>query len=263
MTMYFNIMIGMILMSFDYACLLYLRTFYHKLLHNTQVFIEELNKLRIKYAVCSGHNAEESAMEKLVHVVGAGIALYPPLSSQMRGVKANTASQGIMLRGVSSNGMGTMHYYVRVKQVEYYSEDKVIEILWQSVRRGQCWEIRNNMDYFPNDLVHLGENVLGGKDVLNSLPDFNVDVRQKVREVCNNGLIVKLVFTSDTMNITPMLNGNSYWTLRSMGVWPTCSLELSGSDIIDDNHALNDDFAILGDGIFQFLSFYSSGRYPM
>jgi len=71
----------------------------------------------------------------------------------------------------------------------------VIEILWQSVRRGQCWEIRNNMDYFPNDLVHLGENVLGGKDVLNGLPDFNVDVCQKVREVCNNGLIVKLVFT--------------------------------------------------------------------
>ena len=202
----------------------------------------------------------ESTVEKLVHVVGSGIVIYPPLSSQMRGIMANAASQ---LLGLLPNAYETMHYYVRVKKVEYLSEDKVIEILWQSVKRGQCWEIRNNMDYFPNDLVHLGENVLGGKDVLNSLPDFNVDVRQKVREVCNNGLIVKLVFTSDTMNITPMLNGNSYWTLRSMGVWPTCSLELSGSDIIDDNHALNDDFAILGDGIFQFLSFYSSGRYPV
>jgi hypothetical protein len=229
-------------------------------LQNTQVLIEELNKQRIKYIVCSGSFMNESTVEKLVHVVGSGIVIYPPLSSQMRGVTANGASQ---LLGLLPNAMGIMHYYVRVKKVEYLSEDKVIEILWQLVKRGQCWEIRNNMDYFPNDLVHLGETVLGGKDVLNSLPDFNVDVRQKVREVCNNGLIVKLVFTSDTMNITPMLNGNSYWTLRSMGVWPTCSLELSGSDIIDDNHALNDNFAILGDGIFQFLSFYSSGRYPM
>jgi hypothetical protein len=202
----------------------------------------------------------ESTVEKLVHVVGSGIVIYPPLSSQMRGIMANAASQ---LLGLLPNAYETMHYYVRVKKVEYLTEDKLIEILWQLVKRGQCWEIRNNMDYFPNDLVHLGETVLGGKDVLNSLPDFNVDVRQKVREVCNNGLIVKLVFTSDTMNITPMLNGNSYWTIRSMGVWPTCSLELSGSDTIDDNHALNDNFAILGDGIFQFLSFYSSGRYPM
>ena len=118
-------------------------------------------------------------------LLGWELLYTPPLSSQMRGVTANSASQGIMLQGVLSN---TMHYYVRVKKVEYLSEDKVIEILWQSVKRGQCWEIRNNMDYFPNDLVHLGENVLGGKDVLNSLPDFNVDVHQKVREVCNNGL---------------------------------------------------------------------------
>ena len=243
--------------------MLYLRTFRNRLLHNTQVFIEELTNLRIKYAVCSGRYMDESTVEKLVHVVGSGIAIYPPLSSQIRGVKANTASQRIMLREVRSNAMGIMHYYVRVKQVEYYSEDKVIEILWQSVKRENRWEILNNMEYFPKDLVHLVETILGGKDVLNSLPDFNVDVRQKVREVCNNGLIVKLPFTSDTMNMPPMINGNSYWTFRSMGVWPTCPLELSGSDIIDDNHALNNDFAILGDGIFQYLSFYSSGRYPM
>ena len=244
--------------------LLYLRTFHNRLLHKTQVFIEELNNMRIKYAVCSGRYVSELSVEKLVYVVGAGIAIYPPLSSQMRGVKANTASQGIMARGVHSNVIGIMHYYVRVKQVEYYSEDKVIEILWQSVKREQCWEILNNMEYFSKDLVHLVETILGGKDVVNSLPDFNVDVRQKVREVCHNGLIVKLAFTSDsTMNIPPMINGNSYWTFRSMGVWPTCPLELSGSDIIDDNHAMNNDFAILGDGIFQYLSFYSSGRYPM
>ena len=244
--------------------LLHLRTFHNRLLQDTQVFIKELKNMRIKYAVCSGHYVDKASVEKLVHVAAGGIAVYPPLSSQMRGVMANSASQGIMLQAVRSNSMmGIMHYYVRVQKVEYLTEDKVIEILWQSVKSGQCWEIRNNMDYFPNDLVHLGENVLGGKDVLNSLPDFNVDVRQKVREVCNNGLIVKLVFTSNTMNITPTLNGNSDWTLRSMGVWPTCSLELSGSDIIDDNHALNDDFAILGDGIFQFLSFYGSGRYPV
>ena len=224
------------------------------------MFIKELKNMRIKYTVCSGRYVDKASVEKLVHVAGVGIVIYPPLSSQMRGIMANAASQ---LLGLLPNAYETMHYYVRVKKVEYLTEDKLIEILWQLVKRGQCWEIRNNMDYFPNDLVHLGENVLGGKDVLNSLPDFNVDVRQKVREVCNNGLIVKLVFTSDTMNITPMLNGNSDWTLRSMGVWPTCSLELSGSDIIDDNHALNDKFAILGDGIFQFLSFYGSGRYPV
>ena len=39
------------------------------------------------------------------------------------------------------------------------------------------------MDYFPNDLVHLGETVLGGKDVLNSLPDFNVDVSKGQRSL--------------------------------------------------------------------------------
>jgi hypothetical protein len=245
------------------VCLLYLRTFHNRLLNNTQVFVEELISMRIKYVVCSGRYVDEVSVEKLAHVVGAGIAIYPPLSSQMRGVKANTASQGIMLQGVrSSNVMGIMHYYVRVKQVEYYSEDKVIEILWQSVKREQCWEIHNNMEYFPEDLA-LVETILGGKDVLNHLPDFNVDVRQKVREICNNGLIVKLAFTSDTVNAPPMISGNSYWKFRSMGVWPTCPLELSGSDIIDDNHALNDDFAILGDGIFNYLSFYSSGRYPM
>ena len=79
----------------------------------------------------------ESTVEKLVHVVGSGIVIYPPLSSQMRGITANAASQ---LQGLLPNAMGTMHYYVRVKKVEYLSEDKVIEILWQSVKRGQCWE---------------------------------------------------------------------------------------------------------------------------
>jgi hypothetical protein len=74
---------------------------------------------------------------------------------------------------------------------------------------------------------------------------------------------VKLAFKSTTLNSPPMIHGNSCWKLINKGVWPTCPLEQLESDIIDDHHALNNDFAILGDSIFQYLSFYGSGRHPM
>jgi hypothetical protein len=48
-----------------------------------------------------------------------------------------------------------------------------------------------------------------------------------------------------------------------MGVWPTCPLEQLGLDIINEHHSLNNDFAILGDSIFQHRSFYGSGRHPV
>jgi len=53
-------------------------------------------------------------VEKLVHVAAAGISVYPPLSSQFRGVKANRMSTGILLGGACSNVMGLMNYYVKV-----------------------------------------------------------------------------------------------------------------------------------------------------
>jgi len=56
----------------------------------------------------------ELSVEKLVDVVAAGISVYPPLSSQFRGVKANRMSTGILLGGACSNVMGLMNYYVKV-----------------------------------------------------------------------------------------------------------------------------------------------------
>ena len=118
------------------------------------------------------------------------------------------------------------------------------------------------MEYFTEDLNHLIE-ILGGMDALNSLPDFNADIREKCKEVCNNSLIVKMSFTSGTLHSPPMIHGNSCWKLSNKGVWPTCPLEQLESGIIDDHHALNNDFAILGDSIFQYLSFYGCGRHPV
>ena len=212
--------------------------------------------------VCSGRDVNELSVEKLVDVVAAGISVYPPLSSQFRGVKANRMSTGILLGGACSNVMGLMNYYVKVDRVEYATGDKVIKILWQSVRGEDGWKILHDMDYFTEDLNHLYA-ILGGRDVLNYLPDFNADIREKCKEVCHNGLIVKLAFTSSTPNSPPMIHGNSCWKLRNNGVWPTCPLEQVESEIIDDHHALNNDFAVLGDSIFQYLSFYGCGRHPV
>jgi len=237
-------------------------TFRQKLLHDAQGLVAEFNEMRIRYLVCSGRDVDELLVEKLVHVAAGGISVYPPLSSQFRGVKANIMSAGILLGGACSNVLGLMNYYVQVDRVEYATERKIIKILWQTVRGENHWEILHNMEYFSEDLKHLVE-CIGGRDALNYLPDFNVDIREKCKEVCRNGLIVKLAFTSGTLQSPPMVHGNSCWKLRNMGVWPTCPLEQSGSDIIDDNHALNSDFAILGDSIFQYLSFYGLGRHPV
>jgi hypothetical protein len=85
--------------------------------------------MKIKYVVCSGRDVNELLVEKLVHVVAAGISIFPPLSSQFRGGKANMMSAGIFLGGACSNVMGLMKYYVKVDRVEYATEDKVIKIL--------------------------------------------------------------------------------------------------------------------------------------
>ena len=231
-------------------------------MNDGQGLVKQLDDTKIKYVVCSGHNVNELSLEKLVHVAGAGISIYPPLSSQFRGVQANKISTAILLGGACSNVMGLMNYYVKVDRVEYVSDNKVIKILWQSVRREGGWNIVHDMDYFTEDLNHLYA-ILGGRDVLHYLPDFNADIREKCKEVCYNGLIVKLAFTSSTPNSPPMIHGNSCWKLINKGVWPTCPLEQLESDIIDDHHALNNDFAILGDSIFQYLSFYGSGRHPV
>ena len=231
-------------------------------MHDAQGLVKELDYMKIKYVVCSGSDVDELSVEKLGHVVAGGISIFPPLSSQFRGVKANMMSAGILLGGACSNVMGLMNYYVKVDRVEYATEDKVIKILWQSVRGEDGWKILHDMDYFTEDLNHLYV-ILGGRDVLNNLPDFKADIREKCKEVCYNGLIVKLAFTSSTLNSPPMIHGNSCWKLRNNGVWPTCPLEQVESDIIDDHHALSNDFAILGDSIFQYLSFYGCGRHPV
>ena len=231
-------------------------------MNDGQGLVKQLDDTKIKYVVCSGSDADELLVEKMVYVVAAGISIFPPLSSQYRGVKANMMSARILLGGACSDVMGLMNYYVKVDRVEYATEDKVIKILWQTLRGEDCWKIFHDMEYFTEDLNHLIE-ILGGMDALNSLPDFNADIREKCKEVCNNSLIVKMSFTSGTLHSPPMIHGNSCWKWRNMGVWPTCPLEQSGSDIIDEHHSLNNAFAILGDSIYQYLSFYGSGRHPV
>jgi len=242
-------------------CSLRRRSFHNKLLHDCRGLAKELVDKKIKYVVNSGRNMNELSVEKLIHIVAAGISVYPPLSSQLRGIDANVISAGILLSGAYSNVMGLMNYYVKIDRVEYATDDKVIKILWQTVRGEDCWDIFHDMEYFTEDSNHLTE-ILGGRDALNDLPDFYADIREKCKEVCHNGLIMKMGFTSGTLHSPPMIHGNNCWKLRNMGAWPTCPMDQFGSDVIDDSH-MNNDLAILGDSIFRYFSYYGSGRNPV
>ncbi len=86
-------------------------------MNDGQGLVKQLDDTKIKYVVCSGSDADELLVEKMVYVVAAGISIFPPLSSQYRGVKANMMSAGILLGGACSNVMGLMNYYVKVDRV--------------------------------------------------------------------------------------------------------------------------------------------------
>jgi hypothetical protein len=45
-----------------------------------QGLVKQLDDTKIKYVVCSGSDADELLVEKMVYVVAAGISIFPPLS---------------------------------------------------------------------------------------------------------------------------------------------------------------------------------------
>ena len=163
----------------------------------TNELLKELKDESINYIVCSGSSVDVPFVEKLIYVVTMGIDVYPPLSSQMRGVLVRNS----MFLSSSHNELEHMSYFVQVDRVNYTTGKKVIKILWQSVRRAESKAVVVfcDMDYFSNDCKELVENIIG-ENKLDIAPDFNVDIRGKCKEICHNGLIMKLAFTSDMAN---------------------------------------------------------------